>query len=56
MKTSTALGRGVTKRCAVCAGRRLFTGWFRMMGWMLRRMIPRKWRGYAQALKAALEA
>jgi uncharacterized protein YndB with AHSA1/START domain len=31
------------------------TGWFRMMGWMLRRMIPRKWRGYAQGLKAALE-
>jgi uncharacterized protein YndB with AHSA1/START domain len=31
-------------------------GWFRLMSPMLRRMIPRKWRGYAAALKRALEA
>ena len=30
MKASTALWRGLTKRCAVCGGRRLFEGWFRM--------------------------
>lgn len=30
-------------------------GWFRLMAPMLRRMIPRKWRGYAAALKVAVE-
>lgn len=30
MKASTALLRGITKRCAVCGGGRLFDGWFRM--------------------------
>lgn len=30
MKASTTLGRGLTKRCAVCGGRGLFVGWFRM--------------------------
>lgn len=32
------------------------TGWFRLMRPMLARMIPRKWSGYAAALKARLEA
>lgn len=30
MKVGTALRRGLTKRCAVCGGGRLFQGWFRM--------------------------
>src|SRR5687768_2451538 len=27
---STAIARGLRKRCAVCGGRNLFEGWFRM--------------------------
>ena len=30
MKPGVALSRGIRKRCAVCGGRKLFTGWFRM--------------------------